>query len=112
MHWFTLLLYYPTHYPVNCTTHDYLPSSIGMCWWLRALPLSTDPVIPCGLQVGSVLVVEAPLAVPRAACSFRAGRDQWWADALEGMSDKCEVEWVDAEHPLFLLYTSGSTGQS
>src|SRR2546428_2148298 len=25
-------------------------------------------------------------------------------------SDVCEPEWVQAEHPLFLLYTSGSTG--
>ena len=29
---------------------------------------------------------------------------------MSNASDKCEVEWVDAEHPLFMLYTSGSTG--
>lgn len=26
-------------------------------------------------------------------------------------SPKCDVVWVESEHPLFLLYTSGSTGR-
>lgn len=38
------------------------------------------------------------------------GRDVWWHDAVAGASPECEVEWVDAEDPLFVLYTSGSTG--
>jgi acyl-coenzyme A synthetase/AMP-(fatty) acid ligase len=28
------------------------------------------------------------------------------------MPSTCPVEWVDSEHPLFLLYTSGSTGEN
>ncbi len=40
-----------------------------------------------------------------------AGRDIWWHDAIEGQSTECEPEWVESEHPLFLLYTSGSTGK-
>src|SRR5271156_485815 len=43
-------------------------------------------------------------------CDLRAGRDLWWHDAVSGQSDACEPEWVGAEHPLYLLYTSGSTG--
>jgi len=42
---------------------------------------------------------------------MQAGRDIWWHDALKEQSTRCEPEWVGAEHPLFLLYTSGSTGQ-
>ncbi len=38
-------------------------------------------------------------------------RDVWWHDLVAGQSDSCEPVWVNAEHPLFLLYTSGSTGQ-
>ena len=45
------------------------------------------------------------------ACSLRAGRDSWWHDAVAGQDAVCEPEWVDSEHPLFLLYTSGSTGK-
>jgi acetyl-CoA synthetase len=38
-------------------------------------------------------------------------RDIWWDDAVEGHAPTCEPEWVESEHPLFLLYTSGSTGK-
>jgi len=43
--------------------------------------------------------------------SMQEGRDVWWSDAIAGMSDNCEPEWVNSEHPLFILYTSGSTGK-
>ena len=38
------------------------------------------------------------------------GRDEWLAPLLEAASDECEPEIMDAEDPLFILYTSGSTG--
>jgi len=37
--------------------------------------------------------------------------DVWLHDLISGQPQDCEPEWVDAEHPLFILYTSGSTGQ-
>ena len=46
------------------------------------------------------------------ACDMQAGRDVWWHDAIAGQSADCEPEWVDAEHPLFLLYTSGFDRQA
>ena len=39
------------------------------------------------------------------------GRDVWWHDEVDGVSDECPAEGFDAEHPLFILYTSGSTGK-
>ena len=39
-----------------------------------------------------------------------AGRDVWLHELVATQSNVCEPEWVDAEHPLFILYTSGSTG--
>jgi len=47
----------------------------------------------------------------RSDCDMRAGRDEWWHDAVLGQSAQCAAESLDAEHPLFLLYTSGSTGR-
>jgi acetyl-CoA synthetase len=38
-------------------------------------------------------------------------RDIWWSDLIQGQADTCEPVMVGGEHPLFLLYTSGSTGQ-
>lgn len=43
--------------------------------------------------------------------AMTTGRDIWWHDAIDGQAESCEPEWVDAEHPLYILYTSGSTGQ-
>ncbi|NNB99053.1 acetate--CoA ligase [Corallococcus exiguus] len=34
-----------------------------------------------------------------------------WDALVKGQSDACEPEWVESEHPLFILYTSGSTGK-
>ena len=44
-------------------------------------------------------------------CSMEEGRDIWWHDLMEKADDQCDPVWMDAEDPLFILYTSGSTGQ-
>jgi acetyl-CoA synthetase len=46
-----------------------------------------------------------------AAVAMREGRDLWWDEALDGVSDDCPPEEMSAEGPLFILYTSGSTGK-
>jgi acetyl-CoA synthetase len=40
-----------------------------------------------------------------------AGRDVWWHEFVAKMSGDHEAEPLDAEHPLFMLYTSGTTGK-
>ena len=39
------------------------------------------------------------------------GRDFWWHELIGGVSDECAAEHLDSEHPLYLLYTSGTTGK-
>ncbi|MFD6884284.1 acetate--CoA ligase [Rhodococcus sp. NPDC060084] len=39
------------------------------------------------------------------------GRDLWWHDTVEQASPEHEAQPFDAEHPLFILYTSGTTGK-
>ncbi len=39
------------------------------------------------------------------------GRDVWYHEALEAADGECEAEPLDAEHPLYILYSSGSTAK-
>jgi acetyl-CoA synthetase len=47
----------------------------------------------------------------QAECEMREGRDIWYHEALEAAADECPAEPLDAEHPLYILYTSGSTAK-
>ena len=40
-----------------------------------------------------------------------ASRDVWYQEAMEAMDSQCPAEEMDAEDPLFILYTSGATGK-
>jgi acetyl-CoA synthetase len=42
---------------------------------------------------------------------MKAGRDIWWDEAMLVAGKECAAEWMDAEDPLYLLYTSGTTGK-
>ena len=43
--------------------------------------------------------------------AMEPGRDHFWHDVIESVSAKHEAAQLDAEHPLFILYTSGTTGK-
>ena len=42
---------------------------------------------------------------------MKEGRDIWWHELVKDMSEECETEKLDANDPLFFLYTSGTTGK-
>jgi acetyl-CoA synthetase len=46
-----------------------------------------------------------------ADCKMEDGRDVWFHDVMESADAECPPEPLDAEHPLFVLYTSGSTAK-
>jgi acetyl-CoA synthetase len=75
----------------------------------RSAPMKAalDPLLEGLPALETVLVVrhtgdDAPM---------RDGRDVWYDEAVAGAAADCPAEPLDAEHPLFVLYTSGSTAK-
>jgi len=58
-------------------------------------------------------VVEKVLVVRRTGqdVEWEDGVDVWWHDAVETASTEHACEFFDAEHPLYVMYTSGTTGK-
>ncbi len=52
-----------------------------------------------------IVLNNANLEVP-----LQAGRDHWWHDLVLSQSSKAETEITDAEEPLMVIFTSGTTG--
>ncbi|NIA57139.1 acetate--CoA ligase [Massilia sp. TW-1] len=76
----------------------------------KSLPLKA--IVDEALALGGCDTIRDVIVYKRTGgnINFQQGRDLWLHDLVDGQSAQCEPEWVDAEHPLFILYTSGSTG--
>jgi len=77
----------------------------------KAVPAKTiaDEALTQCPSIKAVIVVKR--VGDKIKCEMTAGRDKWYHEEMAKVDAKCEPEWMDAEDPLFILYTSGSTGQ-
>jgi acetyl-CoA synthetase len=58
----------------------------------------------CESVIGNVILKKSNDAIEL------KNKEVWWHDLIKNQSKDCDPIYVNAEHPLFLLYTSGSTG--
>ena len=62
--------------------------------------------------ISSISSVEHVIVVKRTSNDIQMGpKDSWWHDLIENSPSYCEPELVDSTHPLYILYTSGTTGK-
>jgi acetyl-CoA synthetase len=71
------------------------------------------PAVDEALEMAKDKTVEHVLVVRRTGqdVAWTDGRDVWWHDTVGAASSEHEPAAHDSEHPLFILYTSGTTGK-
>ena len=79
----------------------------------RVIPLKKNTDAACEIAENAGQKVREVLVVKRTGndINWVEGRDVWYHDACDTASTDCPPEEMNAEDPLFILYTSGSTGQ-
>ena len=66
-----------------------------------------DEAVEATPSVENVIVFQRT----KSKITMKIGRDYWWHELMETVNDVCPAEELDSEHPLFILYTSGTTGK-
>src|SRR5262245_573582 len=79
--------------------------------WRRGSEVKLKPAVDEALK--STPSVKACIVVKRTSSHqhMEHGRDFWWHELMETVDADCAAEELDSEHPLFILYTSGTTGK-
>ncbi|QZY53038.1 acetate--CoA ligase [Leucobacter tenebrionis] len=78
---------------------------------VSALKPTVDDAL--ALDTGTPLSVERVLVVQRGGndVAMQQGRDLWWHEEITSFDGQHEAKGFPAENPLFILYTSGTTGR-
>ncbi len=80
--------------------------------WRKGAVFPLKPTVDTALD-GPASTVSTVLVVRRGGNDIEwvEGRDVWWHEALAAADPEHEAQGFDAENPLFILYTSGTTGK-
>ncbi|MFF1609561.1 acetate--CoA ligase [Amycolatopsis sp. NPDC058278] len=79
----------------------------------KAAPMkaNVDEALEGAETVEKVIVVKRTGDQLEGDVPWTDGRDLWWHELVDGQSEEHTPEAFDSEHPLFILYTSGTTGK-
>ncbi|MEU4517995.1 acetate--CoA ligase [Amycolatopsis sp. NPDC024027] len=79
----------------------------------KAAPMkaNVDEALEGAETVEKVIVVKRTGEKLEGEVPWTDGRDLWWHELVDGQSEEHTPEAFDSEHPLFILYTSGTTGK-
>ncbi len=77
----------------------------------RGVPFALKPMVDEACQATPSIAATVTVKRTGEPTEMKAGRDVWWHDEMGKASAKCAPARLDAEHPLFILYTSGTTGK-
>ncbi|MGN6743494.1 MAG: acetate--CoA ligase [Amnibacterium sp.] len=93
---------------LDCDAHVVITADGG---WRRGAVAPLKPAVDEALKqcpdVSAVLVVKRT----ENEVAWTEGRDHWWHDTVAKASSSHEAQAFDAEHPLYVMYTSGTTGK-
>ncbi|MET7991516.1 acetate--CoA ligase [Amycolatopsis sp. NPDC005232] len=76
-----------------------------------AMKANVDEALEGAETVEKVIVVRRTGSDLAGEVPWTDGRDLWWHELVDGQSAEHTPEAFDSEHPLFILYTSGTTGR-
>ena len=75
----------------------------------KKIPLKTT--VDDAIAMGGCTTVQKIISLQRTEEDISLNPDDiLWSDLIKNQKNECDPIFVDAEHPLFILYTSGSTG--
>jgi acetyl-CoA synthetase len=79
--------------------------------WRRGSEVKLKPAVDEALK--QTPSVQTCIVVRRTGTPLHmeAGRDYWWHELMNTVDANCAAEELDSEHPLYILYTSGTTGK-
>jgi acetyl-CoA synthetase len=95
----------------DCDAHVVITADGG---YRRGAPSALKPNVDDAIEgIEGIDHVRNVLVVRRTGqdVAWSEGRDVWWHDLVDRQSEEHEAEAHDAEHPLYVMYTSGTTAK-
>jgi acetyl-CoA synthetase len=79
--------------------------------WRRGAEVQLKPAVDEALKNSPTITSCIVVRRTGAQIQMEPGRDHWWHELIETVDADCPAVELDSEHPLYILYTSGTTGK-